>query len=214
MIAVMAVAAISANAQYTPQAGDFGTEVTFRPFGSANSNDGSTIKLKEAGVVGRYMLTDNDAIRAKLNFGWDSTSNKTADGKSYKEASATLFGIALGYERHFSVNDRLDLYAGGEASWRTYSTYKEAVAPDGSIMEYSNTDGGYNRIGVAAFTGINFYIYKKLFVGAEIGLSFAHTSYKDAETKGLGTTVTVENNRSNNSLGFYAEPSLTLGWTF
>lgn len=214
MIAVMAVAAISANAQYTPQKGDFGTEVTFRPFGSANSNDGSTIKLKEAGIVGRYMLTDKDAVRAKLNFGWNSTSNETSDGKSYKEGSSTLFGIALGYERHFSVNDRLDLYAGAEASWKTYGTYKEDVATDGSIVELSNTDGGYNKIGVGVFTGINFYVYKKLFVGAELGLSFAHTSYKDSETKYADRTVTIENNKSNNSLGFYAEPALTLGWTF
>ena len=214
MVAVMAVAAVSANAQYTPAKGDFGTQVTFRPFGSANSGDGSTIKLNEAGVVGRYMLSDKDAVRAKLNFGWNSTSNETTDGKSYKEGSSTLFGIALGYERHFSVNDRLDLYAGGEAAWKTYGTYKETVASDGSIIEYSNTDGGYNEIGVAAFTGINFYVYKKLFVGAEIGLSFAHKSYKDYEERGNGTTVTRENNRSNNSLGFYAEPSLSLGWTF
>ena len=214
MVAVMAVAAVSANAQYTPAKGDFSTQVTFRPFGSANSGDDSTIKLNEAGVVGRYMLSDKDAVRAKLNFGWNSTSNETPDGKSYKEGSSTLFGIALGYERHFSVNDRLDLYAGGEAAWKTYGTYKEEVALDGSITEYSNTDGGYNEIGVAAFTGINFYVYKKLFVGAEIGLSFAHKSYKDYEERGNGTTITKENNKSENSLGFYAEPSLSLGWTF
>lgn len=218
MIAVMAVAAVSANAQYTPQKGDFGTQVSFRPFGSANSSDDATIKLDDDfAIVGRYMVTDQDAIRAKLGFSWANSSDKTANGTSYNPSSATAIGIAAGYERHFSVNDRLDLYAGAEAGFSTLSTTKENIinGTDGSeqVRKVKN-EGGFSSLSIGVFTGANFYIYKKLFVGAEIGFAYAHRSNKDIEVTALGQTVTSESNGASNSLRFYAEPSLSLGWTF
>jgi len=194
LIAAIAVLGFTtANAQYVAEKGDIQTSIEFRPF----KNDGNMFST--VGINGTYFLTDKDAIRVGLDFGTDS--GKENDVKS----SDFNFGFSVGYENHFKTYERVDLYAGGQAGFGT-----RTVKYDGHKQE-----GGYTQFGVGVFTGINFYIYKKLFVGAEIGLNYNHYNYNKYDVQDYdGSWVKVDPKTSNNSIKIEANPALKLGWTF
>ena len=106
------------------------------------------------------------------------------------------FKISLGYENHFANTGRLDFYAGAEAGYEgkyysgtvnhnetfnsvsnvtgervesssvtTKVTEYEKMLPDASKYNEHNFFGNI-------FTGVDFYIYKGLYIGTELGLSF------------------------------------------
>lgn len=131
---------------------------------------------------------DTRAADAK-NYDVDRTSTTTIN----KE---TTLKIALGYEYHFANTGRLDFYVGAEAGYlgRFYNATKETsinttnVTTSGSttstatVNEWTNYDykksnadrTKFNENGITAsiFTGIDFYVYKKLYIGAELGITF------------------------------------------
>lgn len=201
LIAAIAVLGFTtANAQYTAEAGDIQTSVSFRPF--ANGSDGKEM-FENVGINATYFLTDKDAIRVGLNFGSDSGKNN--DVKN----SQTDFGFSVGYENHFKTYDRVDLFAGVEAGFSTRS-----CKYDGKKME-----GGYTSFGAGVFTGINFYVYKKLYIGTEIGFNYNHYNYNKYQVGYYYGDLydfgeTVDPKTSNNSIKFEVEPMLKLGWTF
>ena len=96
-------------AQTRPGKGSFGTEVQFNPF----DQNGKTFQLD--GLKFRYFLTDNDALRLKVGFGFDSEKYKPDDGEDdFVKGKAADLSVDLGYERHFNVAKRLDLYVGAQ----------------------------------------------------------------------------------------------------
>lgn len=108
----------------------------------------------------------------------------------------TTVKVGIGYEYHLASAGRLDIYAGAEAGYlgRFYSATKETssnstnVSSLGSTVNiYSSTEFDnfeykksnadrtkFNENGLYAtlFTGIDFYVYKKLYLGAELGVTF------------------------------------------
>lgn len=72
-----------------------------------------------------------------------------------------------------------------------------------------------------ALTGFDFYMYKGLYCGAEFGLQFRTTKYKNLgiEGKVAGTDIKSEDfedtaKRTSLSLAFKAVPAIRLGWKF
>ena len=192
----------TANAQYVAEKGDFQTSINFRPF-----NNGDNEMFSNVGFNAAYFVSNKDAIRLNLNI--DSESTKDADSKFE-------FGINLGYERHFKAYDRVDLYAGGQLKFKT-STEKDTYAyGDNKKSKYRT--GGETSFGVGAFTGINFYVYKKLYIGTEIEFAFEHASQKKVQKPSTenGELKLTESDTapSSNKLGFNVTPALKLGWTF
>ncbi len=207
--ALVAVFSLCANAQYEAEEGDIAVEVGFNPF----SNSFNTIKLNGGSINARYFFNDKNAARVNLGFGYSSDSK----GKISKHAGS--FSIDLGIENHFASTGRLDLYAGGELGFATtFGGAKEGDAKlSGAIPNDWSTDNPslcYNAFSLKAFTGINFFIYKKLYVGAEFGLSFSNKSYKDYEESYGSMKKKYEIDESNTSIAFYSEPALHLGWVF
>lgn len=273
ILTVVALIAVSSTslAQIKPEAGSFGTEVQFNPF----DQKGHTFQLD--GLKFRYFITKNDALRLKLGFGMNSakftdedekevpltgtTGSSLGTGKyKYKDEYSSKsgdFSFELGYERHFDIAKRLNLYVGGalgiskhfvstdiEGSATTYRNGNKA-----SSNSYSGkiTNGGFSSIddidddiypsddpldyvndranlgfNASVFTGLDFYVYKGLYVGTELGLRFK--TYKTNKMKYTYETVedhdiTKEESESTNNVrysnaGFYIEPVLRLGWTF
>ena len=78
------------------------------------------------------------------------------------------------------------------------------------------------------FTGLDFYLYKGLYIGAELGLNInSHkvlereekkltSSYNslDRKTKTEETEVKYEDELRTTSVRFKVEPAIRLGWTF
>lgn len=218
--AVVTLTAQQAQAQYAPKQGDFSTEVQFNPF----DQNGNTFSLESFRL--RYFLTNKDAVRLDIGFSLSShkvTADKDHDD-NYSKSRNGHFNINFGYERHFFQSNRLDLYVGGQLCFRKNFAHYYKQTDDKNTMEYTNLDGYDNRasrtISAAAFTGLDFYVYKGLYVGTEI--QFALGGTKQSETnkeiyvdgkKDDGDYKSKDNTRDF-SAAFEITPVLRLGWRF
>ncbi len=177
-------------------AGLFTLEWKFNPF------DYESKPVKVAQLNGRLFLNDNQAVRMGVGVGFDrDTDENSANGtegtspvlSSTKTTNDALtLRFSLGYEYHFANTGRLDFYGGLEGGYlgrffsatKEYSTTQTQIETTSSITfnDYVNTeynkrssDGdklNENGIFASIFTGIDYYIYKKLYIGAELGVTF------------------------------------------
>lgn len=208
-----------------PKAGDVSLEVQFNPF----SNNFQTFKIDQ--LQGRYFLGDKDAVRFGLGFGVHTDKETPAPDSQSDEWTKNRkgnFSINLGYERHFFNFKRVDLYAGaglGFGLQSTCQTVSDSYQVNGATQYYEvrkyNQDS-WTRFNVNAFTGIDFYVYKGLYLGAELALEVGFKHFPGQYTKGALVNGTYDKNwksdKTNKSttfdLGLLARPSLRLGWTF
>lgn len=168
-----------------PQKGDFGIEIGFSPI----SDNFESFKLDEGVIQGRYFASDKDALIMRVGVGYTNVN----PGNGYHDSHATEFGVGLGYERHWYPSSRIDLYGGFAGEFRLLRL---------SDNWYDDNDeSNYNQFGAMLMTGINVYVVKGLYLGAEIGLAFEHRNYCDNDFK-------------INALATKARPALHVGWTF
>lgn len=252
-LAVLAIVGVcnTTSAQYTPQKNDIAVEVGFTPFKS----NGDVFKLnEEAQFKVRWMVSDKDALRFKLGVGIDNNTNTTDYTKGEKviinptapstytygtqetKNKKTAFSINVGYERHFNLSDRIDLYAGGEVGFTTVSRsatennnyVTEGYDANGTLVstaawsvnkEYKSMDAdknnSRNEFTVAALTGIDFYVYKGLYLGAELGIKFAtgksaNKGYYTRSTSMTGYDYTAKTAQSSIE-NYSSETGLTTG---
>lgn len=153
--------------------------------------DKDALRLKLG--VGIDNSSDDNTETNFTSYPNESESTTTTETNSKK----TEFKFALGYERHFKTIKRLDIYAGAEFGYSTTSysgdksTYTvsknyqnngddkslASVTTTNSMQDYSdrNPEGqkSVNEFFGAVFAGADFYIYKGLYLGAELGLKFS-----------------------------------------
>lgn len=175
-------------------------------------------------------------INSSKDNGTEILDNKTEDPTNYtikNNSSETvnkknLFSIGLGYERHFKANNRLDLYAGAEIYYTKIScSAKETTNADvttfassvlshnvgTSVKDYKNCNAigqrSSSEFGFNIFTGAEFYVYKGLYLGAELGLNFGNyknpNAYYTNDISGTNTVIaggtTTTHNTSSNFSG-------------
>lgn len=206
LLAFMAV--VRLNAQHMPllpEKGDVGIEISIRPF-SGNA----IVNLVDDGVKLRFFLTNNDALRLQTGFNWARTSDSSYDHK----AGYGSYDFIFGYERHWNVSNRVGLYVGAQAGYlKDFAYYKSPVTT------FINTDHsghiGSNHLMAGFFTGIDVYLWKGLYCGAEIGMKWNMVKEcAEKEKTNGGTTTGPIPTLTNMSIGFYCEPAIRLGWTF
>ncbi|MBD5289960.1 MAG: hypothetical protein HDS26_04665 [Bacteroides sp.] len=220
-LAVIALgAAFGANAQESvaPKAGDFSVEIQVNPF----SDNFETFRMPS--LQGRYFIGDKDAIRFGIGFGVEShKDNGSVDNSNvwskYRQGN---FSINLGYERHFFNYKRVDLFAGVGLAyelWNAKMTTSESI--NDAIVEtvYSNyNDRDYkssNEFAAKVYSGIDFYVYKGLYLGAELGIKVGFQNFPEASMKvNDGEKVKTSPSSTGFLLKTYAEPALRLGWLF
>ena len=146
-----------------------------------------------------------------------------------------FFGIAkYKYEQDDDLTTtNTDPYSGYETVTRT-----QMKMTSNSVWPYY---AGYDRtvyfnershftLGANVFLGVDFYIYKGLYVGAELGISYQHYAYMKAKVNGKRTTTTTNvygttedvfwidykstDKSSFDKLNFVCEPAIRLGWKF
>ncbi|MCH5227688.1 MAG: hypothetical protein J1F16_07755 [Muribaculaceae bacterium] len=231
--------AACANAQedYAPKAGNFSTELQFNPFGNSGSvfQNGSSIS-DGAVFSGTYFCTDNFAVT--FDFGLGGTNKKTvqyvdptADNPQEQSNTKTYngtFTLALGAKYYFYNYKRVNLYCGAKVAYyhdfagtKTVDVYDPVTQKDLDSWTWSNTANGKNTgngFGIYANTGIDFSIYKGLYVGAEINVGFKDTIYRGATAKSFanGQTTTTKTKVGGHNLegGFGVTPLFRVGWTF
>lgn len=232
-------------AQDKPAKGSFGTEVQFNPF----DQNGETFQLDA--LKFRYFVTDNDAIRLKLGFDMQrSKFNNKVEGDRNESFSSTdfkyktgNFRLDLGYERHFDISKRVNLYVGGSFGFTRHfaSTQFEMSSSEltgkfkgeisnGAITNLDNLDSDFENmlpsvndqaywgINVAAFTGLDFYVYKGLYVGTELGLRLNNNKTSKMEYNAIldrtNYSVDSTDKTTKTEIKTYIEPVIRLGWTF
>ena len=203
MIALVAFAFTGANAQIVTDAGTFtkptgGTtimEVSLTP----NVIGGGIFDLpslnSDLGVVGlkaRHFTSENRAYRIGANV---SILDSGEDGDDTEFTAALSYGI----EHHMKGAERLSTYWGYEAN-------VGFVQSNGNYDDWDNWSGKTTKMGVGAgvFTGFDYYIMPKVYLGAELGYGIAVTS---TDPKWGDTVTKVQ-------LAPSITPSMRLGWQF
>lgn len=201
--AVALVAFTFANAQetdggYKPKKGTITTEVGL--VGGLNNTDFAlNSNATTTAVKFRYFFKDDMALRIGLGVNSNKTeqvdnSNPANVGTLINRNSNNL--INLGIEKHFTGADRLSTYAGadlligfkgakGEYSENGYSYEIKGATIDpstGNPAGNASTDFGFRL-----FTGADYYITKKVFLGVEAGLNFLSSKQKDIEITETGS---------------------------
>lgn len=205
-----------AQNSFAPEQGDFSTEVKFSPFQS----NGETFSLPALEV--RYFLTGNDALTLEL--GLNGRNKKvvpnTDNDDAFEKFYHGTFSLELGYQRHFYNYKRVDLYAGGKIGY-IHDFAAQTVQTSENNKVWRNSYDDYvtgNGLSVYLTTGIDFYIYKGLYVGAEINLGFSDVFAVNSKVKTTvaGTETEVKSKVGGHDFigGFDVDPKIRLGWTF
>ena len=218
---VLALVSLSSFAQ-TIREGRFGTEIHFTPW-----TPGQNFTLVE-GVKARFFITDNLAVRTTLNFSTNPQTEYEYTGANLDETKTksnwTTFGINPGVEYHFASYNRISLYAGAEFRFNmgkakgveTYSNNNDKVEWIG--FNPNTNQRNSTTIGAGVFTGVDFYILSRLYIGAELGLRFTSTSTREFSTKLTTGGTTVENKIKDYDkeaeFRFFCNPAIRLGWNF
>lgn len=223
LMAMAILACGAAQAQdYAPESGDVSVEVNFDPF--HQSKDLITID----GLKVRYFLNDKMAVRANLGLSLSAakTTPDTDHDEFYVKSKNGSFEFDLGFEYHFLQSGRLNLYAGGQLGFLRNFASGETVTGSGNnkvTTTYHNcTSGNGNRastgFGIGAFTGLDFYVYKGLYLGAELGLNYATLFNSETEVEvnsGNNKVSTKSTDKTQvHDLAFKAVPVIRLGWRF
>ncbi len=196
-----------------PQAGSFGVEINFDPF-TGNNPVFSTDGLKV-----RYFISDKMAIRGTLGFDMNTEKEGIydSDNKLYytEKETTTVFSLTPGFEYHVATFEKVSVYCGAEIGFAVGSgkyTEKYEDSNNGTDEEYK---AGIFGFGVGAFTGVDYYITKNLYIGAELGLGFQTLKATPNKSTTIGSTTDKDDSYiSNSRFGFQATPAFRLGWTF
>lgn len=245
--------AFSTELQFNPFSNNFETfkidGLSFRYFFSENSALRLNLNVGVNNISEGKTLTAPERSDYSDNAYYQMAKEAYENGKDYSnKINNTNFGLNLGYEYHFAKYGRADLYAGAQIGFNTESWSQTIKTPtafdtkeDGSSTwvtlteEYKGAaffeDDDENEIEkyssftfkAGVFTGIDFYLTKSLYVGAELGINFATASANNvdyskenlnASNKVEKTEITYETSYSVSSLKFNVTPALRLGWKF
>lgn len=157
--------------------------------------------------------------------------------KDFTETKNTDFSFSIGLERHFKSTEYLDLYYGAEFEFgltkaKTYSEsnyyntrYDNSYSPhiDYKYCNTSSSNSTDTYLNCAAFTGANVYIYKSLYIGAELGLKLGNTKKGNKVSDWSTTNVDAKDKNSSSEsdvldksffIKAYCDPFIHIGWTF
>jgi hypothetical protein len=140
------------------------------------------------GVSGRYFYKSDLAFRGTLNLGSSSSSKTTykadATGNQIEDftnkKSNSNFDLYLGAEKHFAGTDRLDPYAGadliiGREKTSSKTTPKDMATYAGSLSSKQAS----SIFGLRLVVGADYYVFSKVYVGTEFGITYRRTSAGD-----------------------------------
>ena len=214
LLTTVATAQVKMTDTFCPSAGDISTEVQFNPL----SNSKNSFQID--GLRLRYFLSDENAVRVNLGFGINNKKDyekkaqtDNAEKNEYYKTTNVNWSIDLGYEKHHSMSPRLDVYSGFEAGIQKTSL-EEPVRENYSYVKESSLKSSTFGWQASIFTGADFYVYRGLYLGSELGLRFTQSKKGETTQKIEKEKTKYKEPDTNTTLGFYVSPSIRLGWTF
>ncbi|WP_300598755.1 hypothetical protein [Niabella sp.] len=210
------VAGVNAQSEIKPNQGDVTTE-----FGLSGGVLNSNFELNEQGNLLRFRYFAKETLAFRLGFGLSSVRNTknlydpSDDAhKGTFKTSQTDFLVNLGVEKHFEGTDRLSPYVGGDLLLSVAN--KKTEFNDATIggTAYAKDNSGSVKgpgsvgFGVRAVAGADYYIAKRVFLGAEAGFGFLSTK-KGKTTTNINDAPTVTQKSAGS--GFELAPNVITG---
>jgi hypothetical protein len=236
--------------QVLPQAGDFAISIDATPIlkyagnvfnGNTDNNNtnwfynGDNI-FSAPSIVGKYFLTDNTALRAKLHLGFSSYTDvdlvndvnstatppaKVEDKETYKNNG---LGLTVGYELRRGYG-RLQGFFGPEvgvgiSSNSTSWKYGNDLGSKNPTNRYKKISSGTTfAANIGGFVGVEYFVAPKISVGAEanLGIGFASTGRGKTESErwtGSAVEGTTIETGGESSIGFKTNYNGNLFVTF
>ena len=220
---------------YKPTKGTVTTEVGLTGgLGNSGFNLNTSTSLGGAPTLKfRYFYKDNIAFRLGFSsvrsaFNTDPSTTVTTspvatpvppftpNTTTFK--STNFFGINIGAEKHFKGSDRLSTFVGADLLIGTKSSLTEIVNNTTATTSSKLTDKnatGASFFGLGLFTGADYYIAKKVYLGVELGITFLRSSIKDNivtnENTSGSTVTTVETTTADSGSNFDIATALNGG---
>lgn len=212
ILSIAAVFAFGAvNAQIKTDAGTFtkpttGTwmmEATMTP----DLTGGGIFKLSNVGssdwgilgIKARKFSSETSAMRFSGNLNIVSSGEKIS-GTDKNAPAEFVIAASVGVEKHMKGAERLSTYWGYEGTLAYVS--QNAKDATGNILDDKSSKIG---VGANVFTGFDYYIMPKIYLGAEVSYGFALTSSKEGSNADNVTKI---------ELAPSITPSFRIGWQF
>ena len=157
-----------------PTEGTLLTEVAFTPFAGGAGLFSLPSILKNLDILGvktRYFYDNNHAFRFLGNL---SLKSSGVEG----EKAEIKIGLSLGLEKHLIAAERLSTYLGYDVNIGFKSNQEAQSSGLGSpTLTTKNTLG----FGANVFTGFDYYIMPRIYMGVEVsyGLTITKTKYEN-----------------------------------
>ena len=208
------------DAEFKQSSGDNNLELQFNPGAIFAANTGN-IFSNGLGIRFRKFNTETFAYRLTASLNMTSLSTITQDEDNdlnldelkTKNSNLGVF-IQPGFENHFAGTKRLSPYWGAEAviGYQSSTTKAESqAAPDADVETLTTKNGtvadGFT-VGIAAIAGADFYISKKLYLGAELNYGLYY--FSAFTTKISDTTPNTDDieTKIGNTSGFTFGPGV------
>lgn len=219
------VAYAQKSAVVLPERGSFSVEIQFNPVSSLLSAMASAFELNDGKAEIHYYLSPSTALRAGVGFSFsDNVQSNGVQGSAQASETAvsSSLGLSFGIEKHFVKYGCFDLYAGPVIGVDKHWLYSAVHAGEKLEESYFGSLNGVQTaqsgLEAALVGGVNIYVCKGLFVGAEMGFAAEYTRTSDVDhTTIVGeSTITVKDKEHDSSinLGFFCCPALRIGLTF
>ena len=180
-----------------PTAGTYIMEATMTPDitgGGIFSLPSLNSDLGMLGVKVRKFSSDTKALRMGANLTIMNSGEEDVD-------TEFTVGASLGVEHHMKGAERLSTYWGYEANLGYVSSNGTQLAEDDELFGVKHTKFGF---GANAFTGFDYYIMPKIYLGAEVSYGLAVTNKKPDGGDGV---TSIELSPS-------ITPTFRIGWQF
>jgi len=161
----------------------------------------------------RYFLKKDIAVRTRLAFNFDQSTDYSYDGMNPKNPPFTInqqntdFKFIVGIEKHFTGTEKLSPYFGTEAGIGISNMSKDGTNTINGISYTENgqmsliNSGGFSAYGGLVF-GADYYFLPSIYIGAEIGYGFG---YQDN-----GTAQFWNSNNENREIVLGSQMGFTL----
>ncbi|WP_018630794.1 hypothetical protein [Niabella aurantiaca] len=213
----LAIAAgANAQSEIKPNQGDVTTE-----FGLSGGVLNSNFELNEQGNLLRFRYFAKETLAFRLGFGLSSTKSTDnvydTDDDSRKgtyKTGETDFLLNLGVEKHFTGTERLSPYVGGDLLLSVANEKTEFKNTSMSGNDYADGNSGSIKgpgsvgFGVRAVVGADYYIAKRVYLGAEAGFGFLSTKLGETKIK-INDEPTVTEKSAGS--GFELAPNVITG---
>jgi hypothetical protein len=182
-----------------PTSGTYIMEATMTPDlagGGIFSLPSLNSDLGMLGIKVRNFSSESKAMRLGANL---TMLNSGEEG----EDTQFTVGLSVGVEHHMKGAERLSTYWGYEGSLGYVSGYEEMESDDPIFSGITIKDTKFG-FGANVFTGFDYYIMPKIYLGAEVSYGLAVTNEK---LEGMDGKTSIELSPS-------ITPSFRLGWQF